>query len=84
MQTYKVIGPRAVDGHQPGEKYEADYPAVKAAQLVAGGHIKVVAKEKDDLYEEAVAVGVTAPETMTQAELAEAIKQRTEPAKGGK
>ena len=85
MAKYKVVGESVVDGHKPGESFEADYSAVMAAQLIEGGHLKVLSKDKDSLLEQAIAAHVDAAESMTKAELAAALKLRTGAAqKGGK
>jgi hypothetical protein len=39
VTAYKVVGPRAVLGHEPGEEFDADLPEAQATQLIRAGHI---------------------------------------------
>jgi hypothetical protein len=44
-RKYEVVGPHAVAGHEPGEKFESD-PLPLEGALVEGGHIRIVSQEK--------------------------------------
>jgi hypothetical protein len=46
-KTYKVVGPRHVDGHAPGTKFEAAYGEDHEAYLVNAGHIQVVQAKQE-------------------------------------
>ena len=41
-KRYKVVGPRAVDGHQPGEEFVANWFEEHEQAMKDGGHIRVV------------------------------------------
>lgn len=41
-RRYRVIGPNAVDGHSPGDEFDAALTMGREAQLTAGGHIERV------------------------------------------
>jgi hypothetical protein len=47
-KTYEVVGTQAVDGHQPGEKYEAKYDAAHEQYLITAGHVAPVKKSTPD------------------------------------
>ena len=41
-KSYRVVGPRKVDGRLPGETYEADYSAEHEQYLITAGHVELV------------------------------------------
>lgn len=51
-KTYKVTGPHPVDGHAPGDEFTADMGEEREQQLVEGGHIRVVPKQKNKKEED--------------------------------
>lgn len=44
-RTYRVVGSSEVDGHAPGETFEAGIPLARESLLFAGGHIERVDDE---------------------------------------
>lgn len=68
-RTVKVVGPRAVLGHQPGETFTATLTAEQEHIYVSGGHLEVVggqlaSRPRDELNELARGAGVPDPEQL--------------------
>ena len=40
-KRYRVVGGHPVDGHPPGDTYEADYSAEHEQYLITAGHIEL-------------------------------------------
>ncbi len=45
-RDYKVVGPHAVCGHEPGSKFRATLPLDQEAHLTQAGHIQRIAPAK--------------------------------------
>jgi hypothetical protein len=52
MTVYKVTGPVAFAGHQPGEEFEADLDPAQEARAKARGSIRVVRRGDVKPHEE--------------------------------
>lgn len=46
MSRYRVSGIQPVDGHKPGDEYEASYPEAHELYLLTGGHLELVTRPK--------------------------------------
>jgi hypothetical protein len=53
MTVYKVTGPVAFAGHQPGEEFEADLDPAQEARAKARGSIRVIRRDKPPEEEQA-------------------------------
>lgn len=45
-KRYRVTGTQPVDGHKPGDEFNAVVPAARERYLLTGGHLTLVQKEK--------------------------------------
>lgn len=68
-RTYRNVGTSQVDGHDPGETFQAAIPRGREALLFAGGHIEPVNDtDPTEPSDEAPADEDTEPTTSTESE----------------